>query len=671
MAPQAPGMSITLPRNFAPMGLDGADEPKTPDQSFAELKLPPPPHHSTQRIRRPRINMDNFTSRNSALPTTLFASDIPIPSVEVPRPTETARPAWYQRMTDSSPSEMIRLPAYRMLPSPQTPPAQTKPIQPEPKKTAWDMERPSSSCSTRSDSSLSSDGSFISRPTSFGGSATSPESDFQDPFLSGIFNLIPDTPSKPSKTMTFDSAVSATKTRWTIEMDNHLWNVYQMYLADPTVTPFKTAPGAIPPPGVRSRVARVATQTWPKATKVSHQIIKRHTLRDVMDESFAVRDRTPLLRSSLDSREDTPRVSHSDDAKAPWPGSSATRRRLKELCKQKFSITPHYQRLRESRSPSPFTDQFSRRSSSSRITRAPSRQSSTSYATRDLGISLVASGATGPLAQLVTGDSPEMQSDDWFNTPVTSSSQTNDTPPSGLGIHSDGLAPASSVPRLASPFSYNTWNGPTRSRRNLRPELSLNYYETISAAGPRLLSPVRLDPFSCVQKRRAPNQLDDQLSPSTSHAQQQSHSKQELVFTGVGDISQRRIRLRNRGATMGAMNSRDRLDRLFTPPPTLQQPDISHAATTTTTTNAAQGGTSSGGLAAPEPEDRLKRLGSPFELDANKRSNRSKSPRHVASLSDPFVSNPFATTSNTQSIGERLAAFSAMHQGHDSHSTLF
>src|SRR3954453_23492810 len=119
MAP-ASGMSITLPRNFAPMGLDRGDEPKTPDQTFTELQLPPPPHHSTMRVRRSRINMDNFTNRNNALPATLFASDIPIPSVEVPRATATAtataRPVWHKSMMDLSPSETLAASSYRCGP---------------------------------------------------------------------------------------------------------------------------------------------------------------------------------------------------------------------------------------------------------------------------------------------------------------------------------------------------------------------------------------------------------------------------------------------------------------------------------------------------------------------------------------------------------------------------
>lgn len=648
----APRMSTTLPRNFAPMGLDGVDEPRTPDQTFAELPLPPPPHHSTLRVRRPRINMDDFMGRNNALPAALFASDIPIPSIEVPKQTAMDRPIWHQRRTEPSPSEKLRATSYRNGLSPHTPPAQSKPTQEETEQIFWDRQRSSSSCSTRSDSSFSSNSSFTSRPTSFGGSATSPECDLQDPFMSRSFNLIPATPTKRSKSLTNATTTTSahSRFRWTVEMDNHLWNVYQMYLADPSITPFKAALGVIPPLGVCNRVARVARRTWSKATKVPRQMVKRHSFRDVMDDMYAVREKTPKLPSSTESPGDTPQHGFSVGSKSQFPDKNVTRRRFKELCRQKFSITPHYQRLRESRSPSPFTDQFSLHSSKSRTSRGASRQSTTSYTTRDLGISLVASGATGPLAQLVTGDSPPMQSDDWFNTPVASSSQTNSSPPAGLGINNDSLAPASSVPRLASPFTYNTWDGPARPRRNPLPDIS--HYDTISATGQRLLSPVRLDPFSNAHKRRAQHQLEDELSPGGSDIRNQN-TRQELVFTGAGDISQRRIRLRSRGATLGAsLDSRDRLNRLFSPP--LPQLD-------TSTIDAAP---PLSGLVAPEQDDRHKRLGSPFELEANKRSNRTKSPRHISCLSDPFVSNPFASTSNTQSIGERLATFSAL-QGHN------
>ncbi|KAK5277104.1 hypothetical protein LTR40_010796, partial [Exophiala xenobiotica] len=54
---------------------------------------------------------------------------------------------------------------------------------------------------------------------------------------------------------------------------------------------------------------------------------------------------------------------------------------------------------------------------------------------------------------------------------------------------------------------------------------------------------------------------------------------------------------------------------------------------------------STSSLAPPEVDPAQKRLGSPFELDPNKRSHRARMPRHVPSLSDPFINtSAFATT---------------------------
>lgn len=632
-------MSITLPRNFAPMGLNSVDEPKTPEQLFAEASLPPPPHHTTHRIRRSRIG--NFANHNHALPAVLFASDIPIPSVEVPRDREPARPAWHQRMMQSSPSDRLQLPAQPHHSRPRTPLAQTTIDEPEWEESAWTMDRPSSSLSIRSDSSSSSLGSFVSH--SFDGSCTSPESDMTDPFLPQSINVIPDTPSKPSRIFTSFSTLP-TKPRWTVEQDNHLWNTYQMYLSDPTITPFKTVPGSLPPLGVCHRVAREARRTWPKATRISYEIVKRHTFRDVMDESHAVRDKTPEAE-----RETTPTGASQEEARPIWPKESVTRRRLKELCKRKFSIAPHYHRLMQSRSPSPFLESRSRRSDSRASHQSKmARETSVSYTTRDLGISLVASGATAPLAQLVTDDSPPNESEEWFNTPVeppSSSPPVSATSHLGLGVDNDSM----SIPRLASPFKPNTW-GPSRARRN--PSGS-GQFDTVHATGARLFSPYQFDSASMASKRRAEPQFGTEVSLGGSGLQQ---AKQELIFTGnSNDISQRRIRLRNRGNTMGAVSNRERIETLFTPPGTLQEPAAENAGPSPQPFLT---------LIPPETEERLKRLGSPFELDPKKRSNRSKTPRHVPSLSDPFVSNPFSTHSNTQSIGERLATFGAM-QGHN------
>lgn len=696
-----PLMSITLPRNFAPMGLDGFGEPRTPDQTFAEPSLPPPPHHSTLRLRRPRINMDDFQARNNALPATLFASEIPVPSsvqtaarhtepeqqptlqstafvpdtplpsIELPQQMSTIRPTLQYSFSEPAASHCLKLPAYRSDP-PTTPPAQTNAPDSSYKASVWEMERSSSVSSMRSDDSFSSIETFTSRPTSFGGSATSPDMDQRDPFGHQKFNLVPSTPSRSSKRMRQRTFVSKEYVKWSIEMDNHLFNVYQMYLGDPTVTPFKTVPGSIPPSGVCRRVARRAKELWPKASKISKPIVKRYKLRNVFDERHTVRNKTPEPNDFLRVRESTPTGSTSE-ARSSWPPESSTRKRLRQLCKEKFTITAHYQRLRESRSPSPFTDSSARRSSS-RITRSMSRQvsapevllpsasSPATYATRELGISLVATGATAPLAQLVTGDSPttEHQSDDFFNTPIASSSQMKSSP-AGLGIDSSGLAPpASGIPRLASPFSYSTWNGATRSSRHHRREVSQNQFDTIHITGHRLLSPVRLEPdmSSNANKRRAQHVLEEELSPSGSVLGQKS-SVQELIFTGAGDLSQRRIRLRNRGATLGS-TANNRLDSLFTPPAT--NPTVAGASSDVPSVPVLP--TS---LAIPEASEREKRLGSPFELDPNKRSNRSRTPRHIPSMSDPFISsNMFNATSNTaaetQSIGERLAQFTAMHQ---------
>ena len=91
--------------------------------------------------------------------------------------------------------------------------------------------------------------------------------------------------------------------------------------------------------------------------------------------------------------------------------------------------------------------------------------------------------------------------------------------PAGLGIDSSALAPpASDIPRLASPFTYSTWGGPTRSGRHHRREVSQNQFDTVHITGHRLLSPLRLEPdmSSNANKRRAQHVLEEELSPSGS-----------------------------------------------------------------------------------------------------------------------------------------------------------
>lgn len=682
-----PHMSITLPRNFAPTDVC---DPKTPDQTFAEARLPPAPHHTTMKVRRRPIDLSNFTAQNSALPPTLFASDIPVPSsamplqaafnissdpidADIPLPSiepisSATRPQFQHSSTDPSPSDRLRLPAYRDQP-PRTPPAQTTVMAGDAHRSIWDMNRAASECSVRSDSSLSSAGTFTTRPTSFSGSATSPDTDAMDPFSPGKVYIIPDTPTRRGKKLKLKSEWSKEKVQWSIEMDNHLFNVYQMYLADPALTPFKTVPGSIPPTGVCHRVARRAKETWPRARRVSRPIVQRYKVRSIFEGHDTPLNKTP-------EPEDFLKTDASSEAREPWPSESATRRRLKQLCKEKFTISAHYQRLRESRSPSPFTNQFEQRPRS-RASRSASRQlqddrPGTAYATRELGISLVATGATAPLAQLVTGDSPEMdQSEDFFNTPLEQAAPS--MPPQGLAIQQQEpgkLAVGGDIPRLASPFAYSTWNGPTRSTNIHRRRISQNQFDTIHATGTRLLSPFKPEPdnSSNVNKRRALHNLEDELSPRGSSLGPEpqstagtSDAAPALVFTGAGDISQRRIRLRSRGATCGAANPRDRIQGLFDPP-TLSTPAVpgmpAVPALPTSLTALAGANTSvpSSSLALPEQDASQKRLGSPFELDPNKRSQRQMTPRHAPSLSDPFLSQ------NAASISERLSEFTSWHR---------
>lgn len=697
------GMSITLPRNFAPLSLDPFDAPRTPDQTFAQLDLPPPPPHSTHRGRRPRLNLESFQSHAAGLPATLFASEIPIPSsagpwttdfsrhhdllsdvamqsVELSDASTPTRP--YLLQTHSEPMSSHRLRLHAMPRTPHTPPAQTTRVATEIKPNEWDLRRPTSASSNRSDSSLSTAETCETRPTSYDGSVTGTEAELADPFCpSDIIKITPATPQRKNKKLRLGSFFSKANVEWTIDMDNHLFNIYQIYLADPTLTPFKTVPGSIPPTGVCHRVARRAKETWPRASRIDVPIVQRYRVRSMLDIRMTPRDKTPDPDNFL---------STSTERRPVWPSESATRKRLKQLCREKFTITAHYNRLRESRSPSPFAEQF--------LPRKPSRRSAspvlgfakddaeTAYTTRDLHISLVATGATEPLAQLTTRDSPPPESVlESFNREIDSVEQLHASPPKGLGIEEDPfvmddnkLAPLTNVPRLASPFSYNTWNGPIRPENHHRRHVRQNHFDTMHATGPRLLSPFQPEGDMALNanKRRAQHNLEDELSPSGSSLAGHTSGlnldeppvdfvhqepKPELMFTGLGDINQRRVRLRNRGATLGSAH--ERIARLFAPPPTQDSeippvPAIPAQFASSTTSDSQQG------LMPPKVEEGQRKLGSPFELDPNKRSLRSK-PRHLPSLSDPFIQFthgiPSVSSTTQQSgignIGDRLASF--------------
>jgi hypothetical protein len=608
MAHRHQGLSRTLPKNFTFPSL-AAREPRTPDRALTDLDVPPPPpRHSSCRLRRSRVRSGTDLFAQAEYDRTTFnpgLSDVPLPSIEFPAhndPTPEPRPAMPVN------NDRLLAPPRDQLDM-KTPPAQigTIPVDSNTDKPwpAWEYqhpgnatERPKSVCSNASDSSVSSIETFASRP-SVGGSCTSMESEAHDPFM----NLEippkqaaerPPSPPKPRKMPTRD--------RWTLEMDNHLWNTYQLYLQDPTITPFKMTPGSIPPLGVTHRVAREAKKTWGKRRLGAH----RHQL--------------PLSRSSRQSRNATP-TGKTDSSKPFWPRSeTSTRRRLKLLCKRKFSIAPHYQRMMQSRTPTPF-ETCSR--SSRETSQVNTNSGSAPYATRDLGVSLVSAAAPGPLSQFAADEDPrQVPAGDWFRQPVYDAPQSEAEEPVAKSLN---MGDPDTVPRLGSPFKFQTW-GPGRPARRARVN-GTGRRETIHIPEPRRRTPARFNPLPNLYDGRPQDPAyADESSPMAEDTQ--NHLEELFCEGKLNESGKRRVRIRGRGATTSSVNSRG-LDQLFSPPSSL-------SSSTQHEENAP--------AKAPNPlldisGEGSKRLGSPFHLDGLKRPGvPSKLLKHAPSLSDPFVS---------------------------------
>ncbi|KAK2818401.1 hypothetical protein FQN49_007937 [Arthroderma sp. PD_2] len=338
-------------------------------------------------------------------------------------------------------------------------------------------------------------------------------------------------------------------------------------------------PGSLPPLGVSHRVAREARRAW-------------------------LRVKQPQPPSQSQSQSQSQPSDSADSASRPiqWPRSdAATRRRLKELCKRKYSIAPHYQRLLQSRSPSPPPDMFSNYTTAA--TPAPF--------TRDLGISLV----SGTLPS----DPPEAAS-----TPNIVSNTVHPI-----------TATDDDIPRLGSPFMYHTW-GPSTSRNRVTQadttpvQGGVEAHDTVHVTGSRLRSGMPPDLFT-------PNNQHLPAVPVPGPADAKENTPHRV-----------RIRTRTRGLTTNSssssnmlnINSRHRLIQLFTPP------SGSGSASNEMDDPASHG--RSQGLEA-EGEG-IKRLGSPFNLDlpASKRPQQQPRqyhrPRHAPSRSDTFLMHPHAHT---------------------------
>lgn len=572
-------MSITLPRNFQFHYTDGI--PKTPEpESQPETREPPPPPRQTLRIRRRRGVLPTYTLPDSGSD---FSKDVPIPTIETSDASCEGPSGLGIMQPPAQPVEGLLTPnpSYvRAVTPPRTPvsqlsagfPSELEGLRewqsPRPNVEVDFISRPSSSCSGVSDSSISSRESMESFP-SFGGSCTSPESDIADPFIKAPISRA-SAPACESPLQRYRSGAPkrikiSNETQWTEEMDNHLWMTYMKYLQDPTVTPFKMLPGTAPPLGICHRVVREARRTWKGPRVYSAQVPAAVPQRRLQ----LSRSGSPDTIKGGKSGSTTPTASEMRKPYAKWPSSnSGTRRRLRELCKRKPSLSAHYQRLLRCRSPSPLVSSphAASRSRSQRLT-SPLGMSDglSSFSTRDMNLSLATSTSVtmqvgNPLSQLAS--EPSSRADDWFSQPVAriNAHQKSQSLHIGLGI-SSSLRSGRGVNALGSPFRES-------SRRTAVDAGFDQGYGAPSFHASRLDPPLELHspmPLSRSFKRRALTRLKG----SRGGDEGRQNLLQEL-FGAPAESSHRRVR--SRGFSLGDMGDGGRrLSSLFTPPDAMDQ----------------------------------------------------------------------------------------------------
>jgi hypothetical protein len=594
----------TLPRNFTFHYEDGK-LPKTPEPSdsfFPQRTSPPPvpPARAARepyRLRRRRAPIQaaqraiRAIHRHDLSNPFCEEQDVPVPSIEL---TNSAG-----LLTDLPESSVVA----QLFPPPKTPVAQIygpEEVHREASSSQEDLTRPSTACSGFSDSSKSS--SVESFP-SFGESC-SPKPQ-HDPFTTGLptFGLI----SSPLQECGLSAApILGTSKRhaWTPEMDDHLWITYMRYLQDPRNTPFKMLPGSAPPSGVCSKVVREAKRNWKGHMTSSVPKVHRfarwgssHAKSPEADTVQIATDRRPVL----------------------WPRSdSATRKRLRDLCKLKPTLSAHYGRLLHARSPSPFfTSSASGRSTSVARHMTSPQPSVGAFSTRDMNISLATSVSTTmqpshPLAQL-SGEAAPVPA---ASLPQIIHPQGSTTPrPRAITHHDFQAAPRtpghqksmsmqetslSIHPRpLASPFR------PMPLKASTHIPLQSAVGTSSTTAGSLLTAPVELHapvPTRSFFKRPAQNELDDMMHSEDPYTRQH-HLMRELFGSDQAiEVSHRRVR--SRGFSLGDMTAASRLESLFASP--------SETAPATTTALPPPAEVNSSSLLPPPSIDRVARLGSPF-----------------------------------------------------------
>ncbi|MCJ1328739.1 hypothetical protein MMC10_005416 [Thelotrema lepadinum] len=648
MASERPSPFITVPHGFHYHYSDEA--PKTPERdTTSEHTVGKPPSTKGFRVKRrsrPRINT-SISSMTSEIMTGL--QDTPLPSIEISDQHMAGSGLYFDL---ASRNERLLTPFQnRSLTVPRTPSGQLTSFNSiwttsEPAILGQSIIRPSSAFSSLSDSSddslMSSEDGF-----SYGGSCTSPESDAPDPFTfaspakiiqQGPEHSMAEVPSRAKK-------VAPAKPRWTKETDNHIWAIYMTYLNDPTVTPFKTLPGTPPPVGVCHRVAREAKKSW-KGGKVVPQLPLITRVKNLR------RGGSPDTLTER-SGSSTP-TSHVFPRFLTWPGSgSATRKRFRELCKRKATIAPHYQRMMQSRSPSPF---FTQPQPGLHSTRSGSPfNARDTFATRDVAISLSTSTASSmqpnaPLARLTM-----QNSDEWFNDPEVPWASPAPIP---SDIDNPHGATGDAIGNLGAPFTgsgSHTW-GPSNSRPRERPSLLQANTEDASTI-PRLRSPVQ---FASVPRGSFP----EDLAPKTPKRPAQTELEDDLSGGGIrshknrfedligGNLQSARRRLRARG-----MSLENRLA-----PTSLQistsfenRPSFATAGPSATSQrpNSSPMSLDSDPFVSGPGDESIKRLGSPFP-GIGTRPPRARG-RHISSHSLSSY-NPI----ELESIDQRLNQASTM-----------
>ena len=674
-----PQLSITLPRNFQFHYTEG-NEPKTPENEGPVPAPRSPRAEGAYRIKRrsrPSVN----TALSSLSARRPVASDVPIPTIETFAANETTRPPFLHAITE--PSGQYLAPRPKTLPRTPSPTPQKPSVAHD-----WDSQkyigetisRPMSACSLISDSSDDND-SLTSYPTG-DGSCTSPESDSPDPFSSRFTSIKRGKGKQIAVLLRNDRGIQdgiATKptnrVQWTSEMDKHLWSTYLIYLQDPTVTPFKMLPGTSPPLGVCHRVAREARRTWRPANSNSNKrkasvllspnSFDKDQSHDLLGQDLAGRPGSPDTIKPVRSGSNTPTKSVSATSIPPksslWPKSgSSTRRRLRYLSKRKPSIAPHYRRLLQSRSPSPFSSSSRVQSrSQSRLSEvtSPETVSSSPFNTRDIQFSLTTSTADtmqpdGPLAQLSKGaelpSPPPPNNREWFNEPPVPFASGPAIPSDvANGLENGSMEIRESIedtPRLGSPFNgYHTW-GPSRTKQRTRPSTARIQSSDAMTMGPSLRSPVRFSEHSPqgIHKRRARHQLEDELSPGGSSMQQ---SLLDNLFGSPSGGRHRRVR--SRGFSLGDVDPGNPLASIFTPPGS----ENGKASLTDAISTPANSTHRHDEPVTPTPH--IRRLGSPFNGIAPRPQRTRGSGRHMAAASlGQYDLGAFSSIGETLQQGE-------------------